>query len=141
MHATSHRRQPLLRATALGLAVVYAGLASVGEGLHELAHLLGPDACHVAPADSDESLCACPCGHHESKPAEAPARTVVEAPSHDAHDCPVCQLLAQLKQAEGGDAATVETLLRVALVDSPLTPSQDSADLPTERGRGPPVAA
>lgn len=95
---------------ALALAGVYALFACAGQGLHSLAHRLGPSG--------GGETATCGCGdagcifaqrealHQQgASPTEA-SFAGPKAPGHDPHACGICQLLAQLKTAHGGDAET-----------------------------------
>lgn len=96
------------KSTALQLAVLYALFACAGQGLHAVAHL-GETCC----GDSSEPV-ACACGDGgcifekraagQAEPSEGPSLSGESPSEHDPHSCGVCQLLAQLKTAHGGEA-------------------------------------
>lgn len=145
-------RRSATHSVAIALAAFYALLATCGEGLHKLTHAVGgcSDAsCCVAsqcPAEASAAVegdCPCCVAHAADVEAtERPSRFPrAKAPGHDSHDCPVCQLLAQLKQANSSYSPADTAVCLVAVVDERCEENFDSIVLPIERGRGPPSRA
>lgn len=108
MRSAAAIRSALTRLLALGLSVVIALIAALGEGLHEWQHaaLDSIEGCEIAQAG--QGCCEGCCLSHRSARAEEQAAAgdqigarTKAAPSHP-HDCAVCQLLTQLKQASCG---------------------------------------
>lgn len=124
MTLSSHNRFAL-RAVAALLAAMYGLLASVGDGLHTLAHLPGGDCdsgcCEPAVEEPAGCDCgACPWDAQDETPEEGVLgfgqRSSGQAP-HD-HDCAVCQLLAVAGHGASAPASAIlidETPLGVVL--------------------------
>lgn len=155
MPARARSRRVALRALAAALAVGYAFLAAVGDGLHGLVCLdecCGGTACSGG-VDEDHCLfCHHQDGHHQEgghhqedsrgagqgSHSGVPEKSQIPQP-HDS-DCDVCRLLAQLKTA----TATVEVPALVIWAPVATRPESDSTapslSLPATSARGPPIA-
>lgn len=137
-----------LRLVATLLAVVYAALALVGDGLHLVAH--GPGAgceagCCVETVEAVVPLCgcnACPSEAPDGVQASAQVGSGVPAPCEAPHDdeCAVCQLLATLGHGATPPSPTLSlhaTPVERACQSSLLL---ESCAIASPVARGPPAA-
>ena len=124
------------RTLALLALVAFSALGTFGHSLHALLPC-GDAACGVQATAAVES---CGCGHCHAAEEVAADGPRVTKPGHDAENCPLCTLLAQMKVSRPSQTtATMETVAverPVAHVESLQVQQFDLSVAP----RGPPLA-
>lgn len=124
------------RSLALVALVAFSALGTFGHSLHALLPC-GDAACGVQATAAAESCGCCHCHAAEEATAAGPR---MAKPGHDAENCPLCTLLAQIKvdrpslfmaTIEGGAIERPSTL-----VESLQVQQFDLSTAP----RGPPLA-
>lgn len=119
----------------LALASVSA-LGMFGHSLHSLLPC-GDGACGIQAAAAVETCCCC---HHCAAEEAAADGPRVTKPGHDAENCPLCTLLAQMKVSRPSQMiATIETVAVVQPITLVETLQVQQFDL-SAAPRGPPLA-
>lgn len=124
------------RSLALVALVAFSALGTFGHSLHALLPC-GDAACGVQAAAATETCGCCYCHAAEEVAADGPRLT---KPGHDAENCPLCTLLAQIKVDRPSlFTATIETVAverPITFVESLQVQQFDLSAAP----RGPPLA-